>query len=89
MGLMSPLEDWCEEALVLELGVVDIPEWGEPGLTSLLVKFDFVVPLLSALMFGWEFDPSVELFEAFCWANLSCFLNFALLFWNQTWNKKK
>lgn len=80
MGLISPLDDWCEDILVFELGVVEIPEWGDPGLTSLLPKFDLELPLFSALMFGCELGPSLELLEAFCWANRSCLRNFALLF---------
>lgn len=48
IGLTSPLEDWCDEMLVLELGVVLIPELGDPGFTSLLgVEEGLVVPLVS------------------------------------------
>lgn len=77
IGLISPFDDWCEEILVFELGVVDIPELGEPGLISLLPKFDFELPLFSALIFGCV---SLDVFDAFCCAKRSCLRNFALLF---------
>lgn len=49
IGLTSPFDDWWDEMLVLEFGVVDIPELGDPGLTSLLGVDDLVVPLASDL----------------------------------------
>lgn len=79
MGLMSPFDDWCDDVLVFEFGVVDTPDWGEPGLTSLdelMLVFEFD----SDLMVACELCESVVLFDAFCWASLSCFLNFALRF---------
>lgn len=72
---------------MLEFGVVEIPECGEPGFMSLLPRLDLVLPLLSALMLGWVLAPSLELLEVFCWANRSCLRNFARRFWNQTWNQ--
>lgn len=87
MGFMSPFEDWWDEILVLELGVVETPEWGDPGLISLVLILDLVVPLDSDLTLLCVFVPSEELLEAFCCAKRSCLRNFALLFWNQTWNQ--
>lgn len=69
--------EWCDED-VLELGVVETAESGDPGLTSFGVVLPF--DLLSDL----TLPESEELFETFCWASLSCFRNFARLFWNQT-----
>lgn len=70
----------------MELGVVEMPEWGEPGFTSLPTRLDvFDVTLFSALMLDWEPGLSDELLlVAFCWAKRSCFRNFALRFWNHT-----
>lgn len=90
-GLISPLFEWrLDILLVFELGVVDMLEWGDPGLTlSLLLLIEFFVELLfSALIFVVGFGLSELMLEDFCCARRSCFLNFALLFWNQTWKKQ-
>lgn len=66
--------------LVFEFGVVETPEFGEPGLISLLFILDFVVPFVSDLTLLWVLPPSEELLDAFCCASLSCLRNFARLF---------
>ena len=79
MGFISPL-DWCDDAL--EFGVVETVDKGEPGLMSLGVVFpaDFCSLLTDV------FESCVLLLlDTFCWAIRSCFLNFALRFWNHTW----
>lgn len=72
---MSPFE-WWDEAL--ELGVVEMVEFGEPGLMSFGVVFptDFPSDLI---------DESDDVFVTFCCAKRSCFRNFARRFWNQTY----
>lgn len=79
IGLISPFE-WWDEAL--EFGVVETLDSGEPGFISFGVVFPAVWPSV------FIDDGSDELFTAFCCAWRSCFRNFALRFWNQTWKKK-
>lgn len=77
---MSPF-DWWDDAL--ELGVVDIVDNGEPGFISfgVVLPVNEPFPLFSCLIPSGDV---VLLFVTFCCASRSCFLNFALRFWNQT-----
>lgn len=86
MGLTSPFDDWCEDTLAFELGVVEMPEWGDPGLTaSFPPKFDLDEALPSAFMLVCVPGLSkLLLLDAFCCARRSCLRNLARLFWNQT-----